>query len=255
MGSIPAIARGSGSRHPRTRDINSSFGLRVDEISTNLSHLAGSAARKSPSTSIETRQRQYALLAELVATIVPNQVDDIAARLLRVFGSLSGVFAAPAAALIRTARNELLATVILAARPAVLESMREEVSGAAFDLRDQRIVSYLIAKMQGEVDEHLHAVFLDQQRRYIVDERVASGSRSQVSVRIRPLLRLAIEINATWITLIHNHPSGDLRPSAEDIRFTLEVQNVAQALGIGIFDHLIISGPSIFSMRAAGLLS
>ncbi len=115
-------------------------------------------------------------------------------------------------------------------------------------------MDYLIATMQGEAEEHLHAIFLDSQRRYLKDERVASGGWSHITIRLRPLLRRALELNSANLVLFHNHPSGVAKPSQADIALTQQAWSVANLLGIELYDHLIVAGPSVFSMRSAGLM-
>lgn len=195
------------------------------------------------------------MLAKLVHAVAPDNAEEVAARLLERFGSLGAVLSAPARALNSATDLPSLAMVLHSARIAVLESLREEVRGAPFDPGDQRILTYLVARMQGEAEEHLHAIFLDARRCYILDQRMASGSWNRISVQLRPIMRLALEIDAAFIVLLHNHPSGNPKPSSADIQFTVNVQTVSRILGIELFDHLIVAGPSLFSMRAAGLLA
>lgn len=163
------------------------------------------------------------------------------------------MFAAPYSVLIKAVDNPALATLLHLARYVVLESLREDVRGAPFDLNDRRFLTYLVAKLQGAVDEELYAVFLDRQHGYVADELVASGTWDQISLRLRPLMRRAIELNAAAIVLFHNHPSGVADASEADRQFTASAKSAAEALGIELFDHLIVAGPNIFSMRTAGL--
>jgi DNA repair protein RadC len=193
-------------------------------------------------------------LAELVGSIEPNSADQVATALLQTFGSLGGIFSATHGALAKAADSALLASCIQAARLAVLESLREDVRSAAFELRDQRILSYLVAKMKGALEEELHAIFLDRRRCYQTDEIIASGSLDQIIMRLRPLMRRAIELNAGAIVLFHNHPSGEASASEADLRFTDLAKAATGAIGVELYDHLIVAGPRVYSMRLGGIL-
>jgi DNA repair protein RadC len=216
--------------------------------------VAGSVDRGNQPSEIEARIRQHALLAKLVDSIAPDGAEAVASELLKAFGTIGGVFGASHSALAKAGGNQALASLLLRARFAVLEGLREDVRGAPFDLQDSRFLTYLVAKMQGAVEEELHALFLDRRRSYVADEIVASGSWDQISLRLRPLMRRAIELNAASIVLFHNHPSGAAEASEIDCQFTAGVRSAADALGIELFDHLIVAGPHVLSMRSAGLI-
>jgi len=193
-------------------------------------------------------------LAQLVRAVEPLQAERTALLLIKEFGSLGQVLGATASRITRVTGSEAIGAMLSASMSAVLEGLREEVSRSQVDLRDPRLICYLKAQLQGE-EEHLHAIFLDSRRRYIRDERVASGGWANLSVRLRPLVRLTMETGAAKLVLIHNHPSGNPRPSEADIVFTQMVVRITQPMGIELLDHLIIAGASVFSMRTAGLIS
>ena len=237
-----------------TADRNRSGGLLRDAGRADLHPLAGSPHRSFQPREIEARIRQHTVLAQLVRSIEPETADALASELLRAFGTLGRIFAASQAAISQVIDSQILATVLSSARFAVLESLREEVRGAAFDIRDERFLTYLVAKMQGIAEEQLHAIFLDHRRHYIADELFAEGTWDQISFRLRPLLRRALELNAASVVLFHNHPSGNAAASAKDREFTRKAAAIARTLDIALLDHLIVAGPRVHSMRAAGEL-
>lgn len=254
MGIIPAIGGNSSASGPGVGAIDPAIGIQLNEIGPNLSHLPGPSGWHLQASPIEARQRQVALLAQLVASIDNRRAEQTAIRLLNRFGSLAKVFRASYAELLNVAEHVQIVTVILASKSAVVESLREDLSGVPFDIRDKRVLRHLVSSMQGCVDEEFYTIFLDQRRCFLLDDRMAIGGQSHLSVRSRPILRRAVETSASWIVLVHNHPSGDLRPSRDDITFTRAIESLAKAIGVGILDHIIVSGPSIFSMRATGIL-
>ena len=233
---------------------NSPHSVLSDAFCTKLSCKRNTVDSLHPIEADRVRERQHFLLARLVGTIVSGCSEKIASQLLERFGSLSGIFAASQISLARHTDSAALATLLIFAKAAVVEGMRDDVRRVSFDPRDSQTMNYLIATMQGEAEEHLHAIFLDSQRRYLKDERVASGGWSHITIMLRPLLRRALELNSAQLVLFHNHPSGVAKPSQADIAFTQQASSVANLLGIELFDHLIVAGPSVFSMRSAGMM-
>ena len=255
MGFLTTIDRSHGARSPRDGYSYSPGCLRGDELGPiRLNSSADDSWVDKPMEN-EAQGRQLSALAQLVRVIEPEGAEGLAWQLIDEFGSIGQVFAAAAWKITQITGNEGLAAIFSASRTAVLEGMREDVARSPITLHDPRLMKYLIAQMQGDEEEHLHAIFLDSQQRYIRDERVASGDWSNVTLRLRPLFRRTIELGAANLILCHNHPSGDAKPSQADVGFTTEVSKVACSLGTKLLDHLIVAGTSVFSMRAAGLIS
>ena len=97
-------------------------------------------------------------------------------------------------------------------------------------------------------------MFLDVQNRMLAMEEMFKGTISQASVYPREVVKRALELNASAVILVHNHPSGDPTPSDADISMTHQVQEAAQVLGLVLHDHLIIGKSREISFRAAGYL-
>lgn len=102
--------------------------------------------------------------------------------------------------------------------------------------------------------ERFHAIFLDEQRRYIGDTQMGAGRSAFLKLRMRDLLGGALAVDARALIVAHNHPSGDCRPSQLDIEATNRLVNVATAVDIELIDHLIITKNALYSMRAGGHL-
>jgi DNA repair protein RadC len=190
----------------------------------------------------------------LVRAVEPHCAEQTAERLLKQFGSLGQLLAESRATLSASLQSGALVGVIVSAKAMVLESLREQMQRVSFDLNDPDVLCYLAAVMQNAVEERCHAIFLDTNLGFITEELIAAGDWSAVRIRLRPLMRRAVELDAANLVLFHNHPSGRAEPSAQDIEFTLVASGIAEALGICIYDHLIVAGPRVFSMRAAGIL-
>lgn len=254
MGVLTPIDRGPSARGSHNGHSYSPGRLRDDEIRTVRPDSSAVASWIDKPMENEAQGRQLSALAQLVRTFEPEGAEKLARQLISEFGSIGQVFAAAAWKVTQLTGNADLAKIFAASRTAVLEGMREDVSRSPIALRDPRLMKYLIAQMQGEEEEHLHAIFLDSQRRYIRDERIASGEWSNLTVRLRPLFRRTMDLGAANLILCHNHPSGNAKPSEADINFTTEVSKVARTLGTNLLDHLIVAGTSVFSMRAAGMV-
>jgi DNA repair protein RadC len=102
--------------------------------------------------------------------------------------------------------------------------------------------------------EYLIIGYFDDQHRLIQIGEICSDQVDAVSVPIRKITHDALNLNARSITLMHNHPSGDPKPSQGDIKQTRDIARILSPLGVYIDDHLIIAGDQQFSFREAGLL-
>lgn len=102
--------------------------------------------------------------------------------------------------------------------------------------------------------EQFRVLFLDRKNVLIADEAQARGTVDHVPVYPREVVKRALELNASALILVHNHPSGDPTPSSADIDMTAQIANAAEALGITLHDHLVIGRNAELSFRAEGLL-
>ena len=97
-------------------------------------------------------------------------------------------------------------------------------------------------------------LFLDRKNVLVADEPQAKGTVDHVPVYPREVVKRALELNASALILVHNHPSGDPTPSDADISVTNQIKSAASALGVTLHDHVIIGKARDFSFRAQGLL-
>jgi DNA repair protein RadC len=110
-------------------------------------------------------------------------------------------------------------------------------------------MDYLTAVLSREPIEQFRVLFLDTRNRLIADEAQARGTVNHTPVYPREVVKRALDLHATAIILVHNHPSGDPTPSQDDIDMTQEVREAAQALGIVLHDHIIVGKGSWLSFR------
>ena len=113
------------------------------------------------------------------------------------------------------------------------------------------VMDYCALSVVGEV-ERFHVLYLDRKNRLISDERLGTGTVDHVPVYPREVVRRALDLNASALILVHNHPSGDPEPSDADIAMTKEVQKACQALGLVLHDHIIVGAGREVSLRGRG---
>ena len=102
--------------------------------------------------------------------------------------------------------------------------------------------------------ERFHAVFLDDGKRILSVAGFGEGASNALKVSLRELFRHALMVAARSVIIAHNHPSGDCRPSANDIKATQRIAHIAEALEIELLDHLIFSQSGLYSIRKGGKL-
>jgi DNA repair protein RadC len=105
-----------------------------------------------------------------------------------------------------------------------------------------------------EEREQFRVLFLDRKNNLLTDEVQQKGTVDHAPVYPREVARRSIELNATAVILVHNHPSGDPTPSRVDIAMTKEVVAAAKAVGVAVHDHIVIARDSHASLRALGLM-
>ena len=118
----------------------------------------------------------------------------------------------------------------------------------------ERLQTYLTAALARERTEQFRVLFLDGRNRLLADEVLGAGTVNHAPVYPREVVRRALELHATALILVHNHPSGDPTPSRADIEMTREVAEAARMLGITLHDHLVVGRGGSASLRQMGLL-
>ncbi len=198
----------------------------------------------------------YELLELLLFRAIPRRdVKPLTRELLNKFNDFNGVITAPPERLLEVKGvgeavicelKIVAATAQRLARSRVLQ--RPVVSSW------EALIDYCHTAMAHRDTEQFRVLFLDRKNTLIADEKQASGTVDHVPVYPREVVKRALELNASALILVHNHPSGDPTPSPEDISMTAQVERAAQALGITLHDHLIVGKSTELSFRAAGLI-
>ena len=186
-----------------------------------------------------------------------GDVRELARELVAEFGSAANVLAAEPAALARVKGVGEAAVVAIKVAEALAiklaaTEVREEVR-ANFSSYE-RVIAYCRTRLGRRSVEEFHVLFLDSGNRLLHDERQHVGTVNEAPAYPREVCRRALEVKATAVVLVHNHPSGDPTPSDADLRVTRRIVAAARTMGIHVHDHLIVTPEDHFSFRAKGLL-
>lgn len=119
----------------------------------------------------------------------------------------------------------------------------------------EELLDYCKTRLGGLRDEHFYVIYLDAQNQLIETEKIQQGIVNQAVVYPRQVLETALRRKASAMILVHNHPSGHVKPSDADIRLTRTIQEAARMLEILVHDHVIIGENRFFSFREEGILS
>ncbi len=133
--------------------------------------------------------------------------------------------------------------------------MAREAASSGLDFSSpQTIARYYMEDMRHRKREVLKLILLDSRSRFISESDISTGTVDMALISPRELFIEAFQRGASYIILMHNHPSGDPAPSREDIRITRRVYEAGMLIGIGLLDHIIIGDNCFFSMKEKGLI-
>jgi DNA repair protein RadC len=198
----------------------------------------------------------HEMLEMILFLALPRRdTKPIARALMTRFGSFAAAIAAPLQELRGTeGLGEAGVAALKAVQAAALRLVRAEVMNRPVLDNWDRLMEYLNAVLARERVEQFRVLFLDARNRLVADEAQARGTVNHTPVYPREVVKRALELQATGLILVHNHPSGDPTPSSADIQMTQEVKRAAEALSLVLHDHLVIGNGRWLSFRDAGLL-
>jgi DNA repair protein RadC len=200
-------------------------------------------------------ERQRSALEALIANVAPSDAATLSSALLNEFSSLGRIFSETREAIERVVGpNTDVAALLHAAHQACVESLGMEIRLRSVKSTDQALIDYLVASMGSQPVERLRVLFLDRANKVVGDEIMGSGTLGTLTVYPRNIFKRALELSASAIMLVHNHPGGNVEPSQCDIDFTRNIAASGRLLEIDIYDHIIITEARWFSFAKRGLL-
>ncbi len=184
-----------------------------------------------------------------------GDTKPLAKALLARFGSLAAVLNADPGALrqiagIGEAAVGALKIAALAARRMARSEVRQKPVLGSW----QALLDYLAIDMAHLTVERVRVLYLNAQNRLILDHHAGDGSVDEAAIHPREVIRRALDIGATALILVHNHPSGNAEPSRADIQITQRIAEAGRLLGVVVHDHIIIGLHGHVSLRAKGLI-
>lgn len=198
----------------------------------------------------------YELLELLLFRAIPRKdVKPLAKQLLARFGSFAEVLAAPSARLrevdgVTEGTVTELKLVEAAAKRTAKTLLGKRVTLSSWSA----VIDYVRSAMAFADREEFRILFLDKRNGVLADEVQGRGTVDHTPVYPREVIKRSLELSASALVLVHNHPSGDLTPSNADIQMTRTIEEIAKPLGITLHDHIIVSREGHASFRSLGLI-
>ena len=197
----------------------------------------------------------YELLEMLLFAATPRgDVKPVAKALLARFGGFAATISADAEALAAAGLSLAGVAALKSVREAALRLMRAELQQQPVVNSWDKLIDYCTAQIAHGQIEEFHILFLDRKNVLIKHERQQKGTIDHTPVYPREVVKRALDLGASALILVHNHPSGDPTPSKADIAVTQDIKKAAAPLGVVLHDHVIIGRNRHVSLRDLGLL-
>ena len=241
-------------------------GEHVSDSSDQPHHGAGPSASNNGGHRARLRARllaggaealaDYEIVEYLLMTAIPRKdTKQLAKALLARFGGLAGVLNAEPAALAQHAgmgetSAAALKIVALAARRLARTGMQDQPVLGSW----QGLIDYLTIDMAHLRHERVRVLYLDTKNRLLLDDKVSDGTLDEAAIHPREVVKKALDLGASALILVHNHPSGSPEPSRADVQITNRIAEAGRLLGITVHDHVIIGKEGHVSLKAKGLI-
>ncbi|MEO1550825.1 MAG: DNA repair protein RadC [Pseudomonadota bacterium] len=198
----------------------------------------------------------YELLELVLFRAIPRRdVKPLAKRLIKAFGGFSQIISAPPARLLEMdGVGQAVVVELKVVEAAAQRLAQRNILGREVIDNWDALMDYCHIAMSHLRTEEFRILFLDTRNTIIADEVLQQGTVNHVPVYPREVAKRALELNASALILVHNHPSGDPTPSRADITMTEQIVAAIGALGITLHDHVIIGENGDISFRDLGLL-
>lgn len=198
----------------------------------------------------------YEMLELVLFQAQPRRdMKPVAKALMKRFGSYADVISASPAELSEiTGVGDSVVSVLKTIQAAAERLVRDEVMNQPVLSNWQRLMDYCRMSMARNKTESFRILFLNHRNELIADEEQQTGTVDHTPVYPREVVKRGLELHASAMIMVHNHPSGDPAPSKADIAMTKEVRDAAEKLGIALHDHVIVSKSGGTSFKDLGVL-
>ena len=198
----------------------------------------------------------YELLELVLFLAIPQKdVKPLAKALIAKFGSLSEVLNAPIEELTKIDGIKDKTALALKSITALSHrALKNDLTQKPVLNNWSRLMDYCHATMAHETREHFRILFMNKKNELIADEIQGSGTVDHTPAYPREVMKRALELGATALILMHNHPSGDPKPSQADVDLTRHIIRAAEPFNITVHDHIIISRNGYTSLKNQGLM-
>ena len=211
--------------------------------------------RKRFLASDQSTMPDYELLEMLLGIVQPRKdTKPIAKHLIRLFGSFGGIIGAEVGQLQAVPGiGEMCTAMLKVIHGIVCRILKEDAMRAPIMNSGDRVIDYCRASMAYLGREQNRVLFLNSKNYLIADELKYEGTVDYAYTYPREIITRALELRAKSIIMVHNHPSGDPKPSKQDIDITNQVHDITRRMEINLHDHIIISKTGHYSMRSEGI--
>ena len=197
----------------------------------------------------------YELIEYLLALTIPRvDTKPFAKRLIHDFGGVGALLSASAETLRREGLSDAAIGGLKIAEATALRLLETRVEGRPILSSWDALGDYLQAAMAHSPIEEVRVLFLNAKNMLLANEAMWRGSVDEASVHVREVISRAIQLGATAIIIVHNHPSGDPSPSSQDIRLTKDLIEAGRHMRVTVHDHVIVGSQGRSSMKALGLI-
>ncbi len=198
----------------------------------------------------------HELVEYLLGLAIPRRdTKSLSKRLIAEFGGFGRLFSADPETIRRVgAISESAAAAVKIVQASALRLLEKNMMQRPVLGSWQALMDYLRADMAHEPIERVRVLFLNTKNMLIANEKMWDGSVDESAVHIREIMKRALQLEATAVIIVHNHPSGDPSPSQQDIRLTRDLVEAGRHLKVTVHDHVIIGANGHSSLRALGLL-
>jgi len=199
--------------------------------------------------------QDYELIELLLFAAIPRRdVKPLAKALIQRFGSYAELLSASREELGKVdGLGDVAIDTLLAVREAAVRLARADASDKPILGGWEKLMDYLMADMGRAKQEHFRLLFLDKKNRLIHDEIHQKGTIDHAPVYPREVAKRCLEIGASAVILVHNHPSGDSKPSRADIDITREIDKALKVIGVTVHDHVVVGRRGHTSFKSMGL--